>query len=171
MRGGNGDNNILAVALEQRQQEVMGRQPPVVPVTKDTNLSIKAKGMEPLEVEAISSIRGRSIHRQYMVVNEAHSLKPHEVTTIVPRVGQGTKIVLTGDTYPIDHPYLCRCRKSRPHLVGGALQGPVPGWPWDPQSRRALGIGRTGHQPVLSGSAPRRLLSWLPAVCMALRSS
>jgi hypothetical protein len=42
LKGGNGDNNILAVALEQRLQEVMGSQPPVVLVTKDTNLRIKA---------------------------------------------------------------------------------------------------------------------------------
>ena len=42
LRGGSGDNNILAVALEQRQQEVMGAHTPVVLVTKDTNLRIKA---------------------------------------------------------------------------------------------------------------------------------
>ncbi|MEB3271992.1 MAG: PhoH family protein [Synechococcus sp.] len=65
---------------------------------------LKALGM--LEVEAISYIRGRSIPRQYMVVDEAQNLTPHEVKTIVTRVGQGTKIVLTGDPYQIDNPYV-----------------------------------------------------------------
>ena len=64
------------------------------------------KGMGLLEVEAISYIRGRSIPRQYMVVDEAQNLTPHEVKTIVTRVGQGTKIVLTGDPYQIDNPYV-----------------------------------------------------------------
>ena len=64
------------------------------------------KGMGLLEVEAISYIRGRSIPRQYMVVDEAQNLTPHEVKTIVTRVGEGTKIILTGDPYQIDNPYV-----------------------------------------------------------------
>jgi PhoH-like ATPase len=64
------------------------------------------KGMGLLEVEAISYIRGRSIPRQYMVVDEAQNLTPHEIKTIVTRVGEGTKIVVTGDPYQIDNPYV-----------------------------------------------------------------
>ena len=64
------------------------------------------KGMGLLEVDAISYIRGRSIPRQFMVVDEAQNLTPHEVKTIVTRVGEGTKIVLTGDPYQIDNPYV-----------------------------------------------------------------
>jgi len=64
------------------------------------------KGMGLLEVEAISYIRGRSIPRQFMVVDEAQNLTPHEVKTIVTRVGEGTKIVFTGDPYQIDNPYV-----------------------------------------------------------------
>jgi PhoH-like ATPase len=59
-----------------------------------------------LEVEAISYIRGRSIPRQFMVVDESQNLTPHEVKTIVTRVGEGTKIVFTGDPYQIDNPYV-----------------------------------------------------------------
>lgn len=59
-----------------------------------------------LELEALSYIRGRSIPRQYIVVDEAQNLTPHEVKTIVSRAGEGTKIVLTGDPYQIDNPYL-----------------------------------------------------------------
>jgi PhoH-like ATPase len=64
------------------------------------------RSMGLLEVEAISYIRGRSIPRQYMVVDESQNLTPHEVKTIVTRVGEGTKIVLTGDPYQIDNPYV-----------------------------------------------------------------
>lgn len=57
-------------------------------------------------VEALSYIRGRSIAHQFMVIDEAQNLTPLEVKTILTRVGQGTKIVLTGDPYQIDNPYV-----------------------------------------------------------------
>ena len=59
-----------------------------------------------LELEALTYIRGRSIPRQYMIVDEAQNLTPHEVKTIITRVGEGTKVVLTGDATQIDNPYL-----------------------------------------------------------------
>jgi PhoH-like ATPase len=57
-------------------------------------------------VEALSYIRGRSIANQFMIVDEAQNLTPLEVKTIVTRVGNGTKIVFTGDPYQIDNPYV-----------------------------------------------------------------
>jgi PhoH-like ATPase len=57
-------------------------------------------------VEALSYIRGRSIASQFMVIDEAQNLTPLEVKTIVTRVGEGTKIVFTGDPYQIDNPYV-----------------------------------------------------------------
>jgi PhoH-like ATPase len=59
-----------------------------------------------LEMEAVTYIRGRSLPRQFVVVDEAQNLTPHEVKTIVSRAGEGTKVVLTGDPYQIDNPYL-----------------------------------------------------------------
>ncbi len=59
-----------------------------------------------VELEALTYIRGRSIPRQYVIIDEAQNLTPHEVKTIVSRAGQGTKMVLTGDPYQIDNPYL-----------------------------------------------------------------
>lgn len=59
-----------------------------------------------LEVEALTYIRGRSIPRQYLIVDEAQNLTPHEVKTILTRAGEGTKIVLTGDPAQIDNPYV-----------------------------------------------------------------
>lgn len=59
-----------------------------------------------VELEALTYIRGRSIPQQYVIVDEAQNLTPHEVKTIISRAGEGTKMVLTGDPYQIDNPYL-----------------------------------------------------------------
>jgi len=59
-----------------------------------------------LVLEALTYMRGRSIPGQYLIVDEAQNLTPHEVKTVVSRVGEDSKIVLTGDPYQIDNPYL-----------------------------------------------------------------
>ena len=59
-----------------------------------------------LELEALTYIRGRSIPKQFMIIDEAQNLTPHEIKTIVSRAGVGTKIIMTGDPYQIDNPYL-----------------------------------------------------------------
>jgi PhoH-like ATPase len=70
-----------------------------------------------LEMEAITHIRGRSIPDQFMIVDEAQNLTPHEIKTIVTRVGENTKIILTGDPYQIDHPYLDSNSNGLTYLV------------------------------------------------------
>ena len=59
-----------------------------------------------IQVEPLTYIRGRSLPHQYLIVDEAQNLTPHEVKTIITRCGEGTKIVLTGDPHQIDHPYV-----------------------------------------------------------------
>jgi PhoH-like ATPase len=59
-----------------------------------------------IQVEPLTYIRGRSIPQQFIVVDEAQNLTPHEVKTIITRSGDGTKIVLTGDPGQIDNPYV-----------------------------------------------------------------
>ncbi|MCB0742788.1 MAG: PhoH family protein, partial [Ignavibacteriae bacterium] len=59
-----------------------------------------------LVIEPLTYIRGRSLQRIFFIVDEAQNLTPHEVKTIITRAGAGVKIVLTGDIYQIDHPYL-----------------------------------------------------------------
>lgn len=59
-----------------------------------------------LAIEPLTYIRGRSIPNQFFVVDEAQNLTPHEIKTILTRAGEATKIVLTGDPYQIDNPYL-----------------------------------------------------------------
>ncbi len=59
-----------------------------------------------LAVEPLTYIRGRSLPNAFFVVDESQNLTPHEVKTILTRAGEGTKIVLTGDPYQIDNPYI-----------------------------------------------------------------
>jgi PhoH-like ATPase len=59
-----------------------------------------------IQVEPLTYIRGRSLPQQFMIVDEAQNLTPHEVKTIITRSGDGTKIVLTGDPNQIDNPYV-----------------------------------------------------------------
>lgn len=59
-----------------------------------------------LQIEALTYIRGRTIPKQFLVVDEAQNLTPHEVKTILTRVGEDTKVVLTGDPEQIDNPYV-----------------------------------------------------------------
>jgi PhoH-like ATPase len=59
-----------------------------------------------IEVEPLTYIRGRSITGQILIVDEAQNLTPHEVKTVLTRAGEGTKVILTGDPYQIDNPYV-----------------------------------------------------------------
>lgn len=59
-----------------------------------------------ISLEAITYMRGRSIPYQFILIDEAQNLTPHEVKTLVTRVGDGSKIILAGDPYQIDSPYL-----------------------------------------------------------------
>lgn len=59
-----------------------------------------------IEMEAVTYIRGRSLPKMFMIVDEAQNLTAHEIKTIVSRAGEGTKVVLTGDATQIDNPYL-----------------------------------------------------------------
>ena len=59
-----------------------------------------------IEVEPLTYIRGRSIPRQLLIVDEAQNLTPHEAKTVLTRAGEGTKVIMTGDPNQIDNPYV-----------------------------------------------------------------
>jgi PhoH-like ATPase len=59
-----------------------------------------------LQVEPLTYIRGRSIPNSFMIVDEAQNLTPHEIKTVITRLGEGSKIVLTGDIDQVDCTYL-----------------------------------------------------------------
>ncbi|MCF8033085.1 MAG: PhoH family protein [Desulfarculaceae bacterium] len=70
-----------------------------------------------LEIEALTYIRGRSIPRQFILCDEAQNLTPHMIKTLITRVGEGSKIVFTGDPEQIDHPYLDASSNGLSYLV------------------------------------------------------
>jgi PhoH-like ATPase len=59
-----------------------------------------------IEIEALTFIRGRSISKAFIIIDEAQNLTMHELKTIITRVGEDTKIVLTGDIEQIDSAFL-----------------------------------------------------------------
>ena len=70
-----------------------------------------------IELEALSYIRGRSLPGQFIIIDEAQNLSPHEVKTIVSRAGENSKVVLTGDPFQIDSPYLDANSNGLSYLV------------------------------------------------------
>jgi PhoH-like ATPase len=78
-----------------------------------------------LVIEPLTYIRGRSIHNQFLIVDEAQNLTPHELKTIITRVGDGTKIVLTGDPYQIDNPYIDSSSNGLSYVVEKFKNQPV----------------------------------------------
>lgn len=84
---------------------------------------------ESVTLEALTYIRGRSISKQFVIVDEAQNLTPHEIKTIISRIGGESKIVLTGDPHQIDNPYLDSNSNGLTYVVermrGQALAGHV----------------------------------------------
>lgn len=71
-----------------------------------------------IEMEAVTYIRGRSLPKMFIMVDEAQNLTPHEVKTIISRAGEGTKVILTGDPTQIDNPYLDKDSNGLSFTVG-----------------------------------------------------
>ncbi|MGL5874617.1 MAG: PhoH family protein [Xenococcaceae cyanobacterium] len=70
-----------------------------------------------LQIEPLTYIRGRTIPKQFLVVDEAQNLTPHEVKTILTRAGEGTKVILTGDPDQIDNPYVDAASNGLTYVV------------------------------------------------------
>jgi len=70
-----------------------------------------------IELEALTYIRGRSISNAFIIIDEAQNLTTHELKTIITRVGEGTKIVLTGDVEQIDNVYIDATSNGLTHAV------------------------------------------------------
>lgn len=77
---------------------------------------------EKLVIEPLAYIRGRSLGKAFFIIDEAQNLTPLEVKTIITRAGEGTKIVLTGDIFQIDQPYLDQWSNGLTH-VGEKMDG------------------------------------------------
>jgi len=89
---------------------------PDSPGTEDRDVESLFESGE-IVVEAVAYLRGRSLPNQFIVIDDAQNLTPHEMKTVISRVGKGSKIVLTGDPYQIDNPYLDAASTGLANLV------------------------------------------------------
>jgi|TARA_R110002073_G_scaffold149895_1_gene303895 PhoH-like ATPase len=80
-----------------------------------------------IEIEALTYIRGRSIANAFIIIDEAQNLTAHEIKTIMTRVGEGTKIVLTGDIEQIDNVYVNETSNGLAHAVEKLKEFPLSG--------------------------------------------
>jgi len=80
-----------------------------------------------MEMEPLTYIRGRSIPRQFIICDEAQNLSPQMIKTIVTRIGEGSKVVFTGDPEQIDHPYLDASSNGLTYFVEKFKGEPVAG--------------------------------------------
>lgn len=78
-----------------------------------------------LAVEPLTYIRGRSIPNQFFIVDEAQNLTSHEVKTILTRAGEATKIILTGDPYQIDNPYIDTYNNGLTYVIERFKNDPI----------------------------------------------
>ena len=130
---------------------------------------------EKLTMEAVTYLRGRSLLGTFVLVDEAQNLEPTTLKTILTRVGEGTKVVFTGDTSQIDAPYLSEHNNAVSVLIDAferrallrahppralrALRGGVArrAPPVDASDLRSFGRGRsrTRRQPAHPPPRPR----------------
>ena len=80
-----------------------------------------------IEIEALTYIRGRSISDAFIVIDEAQNLSKHEIKTIITRVGDGTKVILTGDIEQIDNIYVNETSNGLAHAVEKFKEFPIAG--------------------------------------------
>lgn len=80
-----------------------------------------------IEVEAVTYIRGRSLPHLYIIIDEAQNLTPHEVKTVISRAGKDTKVILTGDAWQIDNPYLDAASNGLTYVVERFKHQPIYG--------------------------------------------
>jgi len=80
-----------------------------------------------VEAEAVTYIRGRSLPKVFIIIDEAQNLTPHEVKTAVSRAGEDAKVILTGDAYQIDNPYLDASSNGLTYVVERFKNEPIHG--------------------------------------------
>jgi PhoH-like ATPase len=71
-----------------------------------------------IEMEAVTYIRGRSLPKMFIIIDEAQNLTPHELKTFISRAGEDSKVILAGDPTQIDNPYLDKDSNGLIYTVG-----------------------------------------------------
>jgi len=93
----------------------------------DYNMIEMYKEQGIIHVEPLTYIRGRSIPNSFILIDEAQNLSAHEVKTIITRIGENSKIVLTGDIDQVDNPYVDFADNGLTHIVEKFKEYPIAG--------------------------------------------
>jgi len=101
------DNLEYLFDIDEESNDKNGQKTTIEDAVKDINL----------EVEALTYIRGRSIPKQFIILDECQNLSRSEILTIISRAGEGTKIVMLGDPDQIDHPYLDSTNNALTYVI------------------------------------------------------
>ena len=111
-------DNLDVIVSTPRDQRKDGRGPAAARY-KSSDYLIQA-GI--VKIEPLTYIRGRSLPRRFMIIDEAQNLRPLDVKTIITRCGEGTKIVFTGDLEQIDQPYLDATSNGLSYLISRFIE-------------------------------------------------
>ncbi|MHB1090227.1 MAG: PhoH family protein [Ilumatobacteraceae bacterium] len=110
---GRADVGFLPGGLDEKLDPWMSAIHDAIVALTDQRSSRDARGLiddltdrGQLTLESVTFLRGRSLQQQFVVVDEAQNLEPTTLKTILTRIGEGTKVVFTGDTSQIDAPYM-----------------------------------------------------------------
>lgn len=131
---GRADVGFLPGGLEEKLDPWMSAIHDAIVALTDRNSShdarrlideLTARGQ--LSLESVTFLRGRSLQRQIVVIDEAQNLEPTTLRTILTRIGDGTKVVFTGDTSQIDAPYLGESNNALAVLTGAFTGQPCFG--------------------------------------------
>ena len=122
---GRADVGFLPGGLEEKLDPWMSAIHDAIVALTDRNSSQDARRLieqltanGQLSLESVTFLRGRSLQRQIVVIDEAQNLEPTTLRTILTRIGDGTKVVFTGDTSQIDAPYLGESNNALAVLTG-----------------------------------------------------
>ncbi|MEY2995527.1 MAG: hypothetical protein RLZ86_760, partial [Actinomycetota bacterium] len=122
---GRADVGFLPGGLDEKLDPWMSAIHDAIVALSDQRSNREARSMidelmarNQLSLESVTFLRGRSLHRQFLVVDEAQNLEPTTLKTILTRIGDGTKVVFTGDTSQIDAPYLGETNNALAVLIG-----------------------------------------------------
>lgn len=122
---GRADVGFLPGGLEEKLDPWMSAIHDAIVALTDRRSNSEARVMieeliarNQLSLESVTFLRGRSLHRQIVVVDEAQNLEPTTLKTILTRIGDGTKVIFTGDTSQIDAPYLGESNNALAVLIG-----------------------------------------------------
>ena len=122
---GRADVGFLPGGLDEKLDPWMSAIHNAIVALSDQRSNREAHGMidelmarNQLSLESVTFLRGRSLHRQIVVVDEAQNLEPTTLKTILTRIGDGTKVIFTGDTSQIDAPYLGESNNALAVLIG-----------------------------------------------------